>query len=1002
MAYDDQRAWTVLFGGAGASGYLGDTWSWDGSAWIQRAASGPAARSGHTMAHDARRGRTVLFGGRDGGSFFGDTWEWDGSTWTQVPVAGPAPRHRHGLAFDSQRGRSVLFGGAFASGYLADTWEWDGAVWFAHLFATGPSARQSPGIAYDAQRARSVLFGGLDASGPLGDTWDWDGLAWRHRSSFGPTPRAGHAVVYDAGRGRCVLFGGMDGASPPNALGDTLEWDGSIWVPRLVTATIARSDHAVAYDARRAMHVLFGGTVAGSRLGDTWERQGPSFSSATPYGSGCGNPPLELWPVPGANPNLNSTAMAQVTQVPGSVAFVAAGLSRAWFGPFPLPVTLAGFGMPGCFLLQSSEAAALPATPTGTGSASFSLQVPNSISLLGFHLYLQAWAHAPGQNPANTIASNGLDWCIGNRSPVLAAITEEFLDDSKLDRDVSSGTWAGGLGTFGPIGGDGRHGTFAPELGTSLGLINGKRTFVFDTDATTIPAANTRPNVPLSISDGRFWFDKMVVPGDVRLRFTGSRPPQFTVAGKIDVLGEIDVAGATLTSLPVNSQYTGQLGGAGGIFGGSGGQGGDKCLGTGYLPNYDGRAGGDASVLGGRAYAASTSGTGGSGSHVFPVSGLSAALIFAAPTGVNYTPSAAAGGGGGGLRAAGDTGRVVSNNHPDPVLLVPPRLDAMGPPAAGGTAVQFFPWPAAGGTLRASEHFLVGGSGGGGAGSHACLCIAAVNPRVWSPGGGGGGGGGALSLRAGDSLSIGALGRVNASGGAAASSSGITASSSPPPGGGGSGGSVVLQSGRLAMVQGVIDVRGGNGGTFNRSSSVSTPPSGASVQIAGGNGSAGFVRCELPGTVTTAVIANALPAPTPENVGTLVEQDELVAFQSTWYSTNLAQTPDYLRYEIVATVDGQQVLFSDDPAVSPIQATFGAPVRAFFQSANLDLVTGVPVPLPGQTQPAIRRWYPAVRATGSQPGMVSDGLNGFRFALVFDRSQAISVTIDRVSVYYRV
>ena len=74
----------------------------------------------------------------------------------------------------------------------------------------------------------------------------------------------------------------------------------------------------------------------------------------------------------------------------------------------------------------------------------------------------------------------------------------------------------------------------------------------------------------------------------------------------------------------------------------------------------------------------------GRGSSVVPTTGLSSGLIFAQPSGVNYTPSAAAGGGGGGLWTDGAIGRVVSNNHIDPVLLVTPRLDAMGPPANGG------------------------------------------------------------------------------------------------------------------------------------------------------------------------------------------------------------------------------------------------------------------------------------------------------------------------------
>ena len=35
MAYDAADGTVVLFGGQGRSGSLGDTWTWDGSAWTQ-------------------------------------------------------------------------------------------------------------------------------------------------------------------------------------------------------------------------------------------------------------------------------------------------------------------------------------------------------------------------------------------------------------------------------------------------------------------------------------------------------------------------------------------------------------------------------------------------------------------------------------------------------------------------------------------------------------------------------------------------------------------------------------------------------------------------------------------------------------------------------------------------------------------------------------------------------------------------------------------------------
>ncbi len=647
---------------------------------------------------------------------------------------------------------------------------------------------------------------------------------------------------------------------------------------------------------------------------------------------------------------------------------------------------------------------------------------------------------------------------------VEVAITENFDNDAFRDPDASAATWAGGVATFAKIGGDGRHGTFFPELGADLGVINGKRTFQINTDNTIIPASQSSTGSPVAVTDGRFYFDKMVVPGDVRLRFSGNSPPVFTVLGKLEILGEIDVAGQSLTTLPPNTVTVGQQGAPGGVFGGAGGQGGDKCLGTGTNPNFNGRNGQSARLPGGHGYASSATNTAGRGSSLFPADGLNASLIFGGTT-VAYTPSAAAGGSGGGLYAIGENGRVVSNNHPDPGLVnvvstgatsttitvatanwlvnryvgrtlsvtagvgagqtrvvtantantitvsvawatnptastfsIPdapaPRLDAMGPASNGGSPVQLFPFPPATGSQKSSTHFLVGGSGGGGAGSHACLTIALA--RVWSPGGGGGGGGGAVGLRAGDSLTLATSGRVFANGGSAASISGVTSSSSPAPGGGGSGGSIVVQTGRAIDLSGVLDVRGGQGGVFNRSAngSPNQVPNSAAVEIRGGNGSTGFVRCETPGSPTTALLANMQPAAVPENVATLVEVDDTVAFRSLFYSTGLLFGPEFVRYEIHATVDGVPMLFSDDPAVSTIPAQPGQALRALWQAASIDLVSGA--------VSDIRPWRTQVRSAGGQTGIASDGLNGFRFQITQDRTVASTVTIDRVAVFYRV
>jgi len=574
-----------------------------------------------------------------------------------------------------------------------------------------------------------------------------------------------------------------------------------------------------------------------------------------------------------------------------------------------------------------------------------------------------------------------------------ADIVEEFDDDVFIDRDRSGGVWSGGVATFAAIGGDGRHGTFTPEIGVDLGLIDGLQTYEIDTDAVVIPAENTRTGSPIVLSNGRFFFDEFVLPADTRLRFVGSMPPIITVAGRLEVLGEIDVRGESLAYAP--AVVTGQAGGAGGVFGGAGGKGGNQCSGEVVAgAQHQGGNGESANVLGGRAYASSASSAGGRGSTVFPVSGLDSALFYGTPEpsgqcSVAFSPSACAGGGGGGLRVVGEPGLVVSNNHVDPVLGVPPRLDVMGPAAAGGTAVTFFPFPPASGSVLSSVHFVVGGAGGGGAASNAALSVNA-NPG-WVSGCGGGGGGGALALRAGDVLVVGLQAGVLCAGGSAGALAPSGGLLQPAPGGGGSGGSVVLQSGRLADVLGVIDVRGGAGGVYDRAQGCS-PPIGAHVRITGGAGSPGFVRLETPVAPTPAALASMQPAAAAENVAELTERDDFVSLRSTWYSTGLALAPDFVRYEIHATVDGTALVFSDDPAVSTLAAGPGAAVRLWIQAGQLDLVTG-------EVQ-SMGPWRVGVRTSQAVTGITSDERNGFRWVIAQDRAIAQEVVLDRVTVTF--
>jgi hypothetical protein len=261
-------------------------------------------------------------------------------------------------------------------------------------------------MVYDSMHGVTVLFGGnIYLVGNQQDTWIWDGSSWTQVANTGPAPRLQHAMAFDSQRSKVVLFGGV---TYSNAMETVWEWDGQAWsqTPQSIISPGDRSAHAMAYDSRRACTVLFGGIVGFNTLDDTWD-----WTSLV-YGTGCGAPALTLVPDPGAPPRINHTAQAALGNIPSASAFVALGLSRAVFGGIPLPMSLGGLGMPGCDLLQSAEALAWPVTQTGPGTATFSASVPNLTALVGMHLYLQAWAIAPGANAANAIVSNGVDWLI--------------------------------------------------------------------------------------------------------------------------------------------------------------------------------------------------------------------------------------------------------------------------------------------------------------------------------------------------------------------------------------------------------------------------------------------------------------------------------------------------------------------------------------------------------------------------------------------------------------
>jgi formylglycine-generating enzyme required for sulfatase activity len=107
-------------------------------------------------------------------------------------------------------------------------------------------------------------------------------------------------------------------------------------------------------------------------------------------------------------PRLGGTLRVEVDHLPLDAAFFFSGVSRTGSPIGPLPVPLASFGMPGCHLLASPDAAAFV---IGSGNrAVHEIAVPWAPSLAGIHLFQQALVLDPAVgNLAGAVTSDAAE-----------------------------------------------------------------------------------------------------------------------------------------------------------------------------------------------------------------------------------------------------------------------------------------------------------------------------------------------------------------------------------------------------------------------------------------------------------------------------------------------------------------------------------------------------------------------------------------------------------------
>ena len=275
FAFDSAQDIAVLLGGAASLNFAavnGQTWTWNGTAWMLADSTGMTARCDNAMAYDSVRDRVVSFGGYNG-TYLGDTWTRAGGSWTQLTGTMPSPRADSFMAFDSQRGVMVLFGGQVTNQNIrADTWEFGDSTWVQRATGGPPPARWIQRMAYDSVRGVTVMFGGAAPGTVLGDTWEWDGTTWIQNAAPGPPARYGHAMAFDSANEVVVVFGGQN-AVPfgQGVLGDTWIFDGTTWTQLAISGPSPRCFVKMVYDSARNRIVLFGGWNGTQMVDDTWE-----------------------------------------------------------------------------------------------------------------------------------------------------------------------------------------------------------------------------------------------------------------------------------------------------------------------------------------------------------------------------------------------------------------------------------------------------------------------------------------------------------------------------------------------------------------------------------------------------------------------------------------------------------------------------------------------------------------------------------------------------------
>lgn len=247
----------------------------------------PSPLYAHSMVFDPVQNQLILFGSRtfESSSPEYSTWLYhlSNNSWTPLTTPlSPRVQSNSGMVYDLSTQRTIYYGGR-------ETWAFDSLynTWTKLTPGTSPPDLADFSMYYDTLEEKIVVFGGHDANFALkSETWIFDpqNETWVQLSTnTPPQARYGHAMVYDTRAQIGILFGGrVSGLSSETWC---LNLTGGVWQRLSTTSTpLSRYWFSMVFDSHLGQSLLFGGDNEASpirALGDTWHFDGSSLSTWT-------------------------------------------------------------------------------------------------------------------------------------------------------------------------------------------------------------------------------------------------------------------------------------------------------------------------------------------------------------------------------------------------------------------------------------------------------------------------------------------------------------------------------------------------------------------------------------------------------------------------------------------------------------------------------------------------------------------------------------------------